>query len=323
MKPGEKEKRILAQIQIQADRPLSDIASATGYREHTIRNCLKQLREAGIIRKCFCINPYRLGYFFQIFYFSILPDSRKHRPALIDFLVGSPHTSYVVEVGGEYQFKVAICAKDLTDIAAFIQRLSEEFGNILHQKCFSTSLSVNDFPMKFLDPAAELSGSLAIGITEQKTECDDIDHRILQLLSRIGAMTFSELARKLEIPISTLEYRMRRLKQEQVIVGARYIIDLPALGMESFVHLVYVKGMSSEFRDQLFSYCREHRLVYYFMELIGSWEYEIGSAAANSQEVIAFGQELHDRFGPDLVKVLSLPLLRHHKVSNYPLKEFL
>jgi Lrp/AsnC family transcriptional regulator, leucine-responsive regulatory protein len=60
---------------------------------------------------------------------------------------------------------------------------------------------------------------------------EEIDRRILHLLSRNGRMSFTELARQAGLSVSAVHQRVRRLETEGVITGYVALCDAEVIGL--------------------------------------------------------------------------------------------
>jgi Lrp/AsnC family leucine-responsive transcriptional regulator len=60
---------------------------------------------------------------------------------------------------------------------------------------------------------------------------EEIDRRILHLLSRNGRMSFTELARQAGLSVSAVHQRVRRLETEGVITGYVALCDAGVIGL--------------------------------------------------------------------------------------------
>lgn len=60
---------------------------------------------------------------------------------------------------------------------------------------------------------------------------EDIDRRIVELLSADGRMSLADIARETELSTSALHQRVRRLEQRGVIAGYRAIVDYREVGL--------------------------------------------------------------------------------------------
>jgi Lrp/AsnC family transcriptional regulator, leucine-responsive regulatory protein len=60
---------------------------------------------------------------------------------------------------------------------------------------------------------------------------EDIDRKIVSLLSRNGRMSFTELARQAGLSVSAVHQRVRRLEQDRVITGYVALCDPGVIGL--------------------------------------------------------------------------------------------
>lgn len=60
---------------------------------------------------------------------------------------------------------------------------------------------------------------------------EDIDRRIVELLTADGRMSFADIARETELSTSALHQRVKRLEQRGVITGYRALVDYRAVGL--------------------------------------------------------------------------------------------
>ena len=81
---------------------------------------------------------------------------------------------------------------------------------------------------------------------------DDLDLAILAALEENARVPVSELARRLETPVSTIRDRIRGLEEEQVILGYTARIDAAKLGLG-------IKAILQVARDERFSLDDFHR----------------------------------------------------------------
>jgi len=60
---------------------------------------------------------------------------------------------------------------------------------------------------------------------------EEIDRRIVSLLSRNGRMSFTELARQAGLSVSAVHQRVRRLESDRVIIGYVALCDPDVIGL--------------------------------------------------------------------------------------------
>lgn len=315
---NEKQRRIVSSVQLQAQAPVSAIARETGYREHTVRYCLEDLKSRGILDGFAFINPYPLGYTQYRIYFSRTPETKVSKQKLLEALVSSPRTAWVAEFGGDFQYGVSLYAKRITEVDTFFSDLSAKCGGKFYEKSFALPVSWTSYRCKYLSSHKSAVECLSGGGNAAEASIDELDHRILRAISGPAVASRVKIARELGIPVTTLDYRIKRLEKRGVIVGYAYRVNARACGLQMFALMVYTRNPSPEFTTQISRFAAEHPHVTNFTHCMGSWDYELRIEVPEAREASGISQELHDRFGDNVSNVKILTSFETLKASTYP-----
>ncbi|MEY4669761.1 MAG: hypothetical protein RL518_2460 [Pseudomonadota bacterium] len=316
---GPKERRLASMVLHKADASVSDIAKLTGYSQSVVRHSLDKFREQKILKRQTYIDVYRLGLSYSTLYFSLVPTSKRETNRLIHHLKASPRVSYFVALGGDFDFCVDICVRENLELFDFMQELSGEFGALFNTKTLQPLLSLTDYPVALGEDGRKCQKNLSFGIShEKRVPVDQMDHELLSLLSNYPELESRELGKQLGISSSTLYYRVQRLEKAGVIRGYRYLVDTSAFGLQSFVHCVYLRGVSQKLRNLLIEFCQQTPCITYHLECAGSWDFEFGSSVHTALEVMAVVNDIQHRFSSAIAKINTIPLFLYHKGSKYP-----
>ena len=82
MKLTDKERKVLACVELQADMPIDQVRKQSGLRDHTIRYALKRLEERGIIQKIPVVNLSVMGFTMHNIFFSLSAESSRQKNSL-------------------------------------------------------------------------------------------------------------------------------------------------------------------------------------------------------------------------------------------------
>ncbi|MBO9473433.1 Lrp/AsnC ligand binding domain-containing protein [Shimia sp. R10_1] len=82
---------------------------------------------------------------------------------------------------------------------------------------------------------------------DDHVDLDRFDRAILELLSRDGRISITDLAREIGLSKSPTQARLRRLEREGVITGYRALLDPIRLGLD---HVAFVEVKLSETRER-------------------------------------------------------------------------
>lgn len=312
------ELKILAACSLDAEIPVCEIARVSGLTESAVRYSLGALEESGRLKRVTYIDVYPLG----LFYFHIVFRPLAHltnKPEVIAFLSDSPRVSYLSQTSGEFQFHMDIIAGDPFDLTEFLDNLAQRFGGIFADKRISVIESLIDYPFKFLGSHQKTTKTLGFGNRERIVEINELDHSILRHLSGNCLATTSQLARILGAKLTTVQYRLERLRTHGVIVGSRFLVDTTRLGFQLFYLHVETHGVSNALKEELYAFSAQEDAIYAILRTIGHYDFLMEAAVRSPSDIEALTSRLSDRFGGHLIKVTAQPVMQFHKISFYPL----
>lgn len=315
-----KDAAILAAAQLKADAPVPVLAKATGYREHTVRRCLEQLKEREIISMYPFVNIYPLGLEEYAVFFS-MPAAKRERHAVLQSLNKSDRVSWVLQVGGDFQYGAAICCRSATEVSAFFDTLCSKFGDVFYEKSVAARICWVLFTRKYLSTKPAKTRPLYCGDIGRQVSLDETDHCILAGLSSHRYSSFRELGQQLNLPSTTVHYRIKRLKEQKVLSGFAYGVDAAKIGMQPYRLLISMRQVSLKTKEKMFAFCEQQRNVVALIHCIGSWDYEVKVEVALPAELTGLIDELHDHFGTSLHSIKVLSVLETQKLEFYPVKQ--
>ena len=316
-----REKNLLVVIELQAGKPLREIQRQTGLAPYTLRYLLKKLSTAGLLGpKRPIIDMNLLGYTHYNFFFSLTSESHRIRQSFLKFLSRSSHVSWMFELGGDFQYGVTISVKHVNVMNCFLQEISRKFGNIFFDKLYSQQISYQYFGRRYLTSQKLVSAPIKLELKESAELLDRQDARILEAMANLNYTTLTRLAQELGLPLTTLERRKQRLEERGIIAGYFHWIEAQTLGVHPYVILIYMKGISPDFKQRLEEFARKEPHVLYFIECMGNWDFELGIEVQELKTVTNITQKLYDHFPGDMRTLKVIPILNYFKVKNYPLE---
>ncbi len=316
---NDNERKVVSFVQHRANASVKDLAKLTGCSDRVVRYSLANLIDRKVLTRQVYLDVYRLGLSYSTLFISLVPEHKKQAARLVQFLKASPRVSYFVALGGDFDFCVDVCVRETIELLDFMQELSGEFGALINKKSHTVMASLTDYPLDLQGGGRKGQKPLTCGLGSRKRfVIDQTDHGLLSHLSNSPELSLAELARKMGISKSTIEYRLQRLEKAGVVCGYRYLTNGEQLGLQSFIHCVYLRGVSGHLRSQLIQFCEKSPNIKYHLECAGDWDFEFGTSVYTAHEVISVVNELQDQFGNVISKVKTIPLFLHHKVSKYP-----
>ena len=317
MKLTDRQKLLLAAVENDAEIPLARLSRTCKMQERTVRDSIQRLIQADVIYPMHLIDVSRLGLLYFDVFFSIALRRDSLRQELLSFLTESDRVALLLELGGDYDYGMAICARQVHEVLEFLETLGSRFGDVFAEKAVVTRSSYTGFGRKYLTNRA-VRPVIRLGAASDCVRIDEIDHAILRLLSRERTRSHAALARRLGLSVTTFRYRLEQLRAKQVLKGPIYAVTPWRYGYQSFRVLLSTKGLSPAFHEKLYEVCARHMQVVSMVTTLGSWDYELTIELEDATAMPVVVQELKYALGPWLAHTRTLPVFKYLKGSSYP-----
>jgi DNA-binding Lrp family transcriptional regulator len=276
MKLTDRDREIFHVIQHQPESAIADLCKLLPFREHTIRRSISLLKQKGWMRRDFIFDAGRLGL--HIYNLAVtLSCSSAQRNLFVKTVCANPFVCWFAEMGATYDYGFTLLARSDAELFAFMEKIAETAGDIIDHKAIVVEVGEGFFGSKFLAPWSTYKVPPIIYDTctyEEPASLDVLDRKILDELPKSNYDNLTTLARQLGIAVTTLQYRLDKLRANAVIAGQVYSLNLPAVGAEElFVH-ISMKSVTSNLRREVFDYCIEHPNIHTCVQTVGPWDFK-------------------------------------------------
>lgn len=124
----------------------------------------------------------------------------------------------------------------------------------------------------------------------------DVDKKILSFIELQADMSVPDIAKSLNLRNHTVYYVINKLEREKIIKKVPFI-NMARLGYSDYYLFFSLSSHDSLQREKLVKYFKENRLVTWFVELGGEFQYIAALYVKNTVEFSIFLSELSERFG--------------------------
>jgi DNA-binding Lrp family transcriptional regulator len=312
--------RVLRCIQLQARISAREVGRACGMKESAVFYALRRFRSHGLLISRPLVNYSLLGFTEYDLYMRCTGPVVQARAQLISWAEKMRNVAVLAEVGGEYQFELVFVARSVAEVMAMMESLSCEVRGVSFEKSIALRTSSWFFGTKCIYPARKPMPVLGYDCSSQIEETTPLDHRMLGTLSGLEEFNVSRLARDLGQPVTTIEYRLRRLEERKVIAG--YFYDFgplnDAIGYLGFHLVVRRKGGANGFAGHFFDFCRKHPHIDVLQGGIGNWDYKLLARVPSYAAVLSVVDDIYEHFEAHIEDVRVLPMLKVHRVAVFP-----
>lgn len=322
MRFSEKDKKILAHAEMAANLSISELGVRSGFKDHSVRYSLDRWKDLGLITHRSYVNLFKLGYGYYEIYFSLSAEGQKFEEEIVQSLIKAEQITWLAQIGGDYQYGLTFCAKSIYEASDYLDSFAKPYGKIFYERSFATRLSFSFFGNKYLAKNRSKNIEFTLSPSKEHIKIDNIDHCILKELTLNGDISKKKLAQELNLPLSTLELRRKKLEENGVLAGDYYYLKPAALTGLAFVILVSTRGISSELRDEFKECCRQHNNITTLINTLGVWDFEMAVEVENALEMHSLTGEIKNIFGPELYWIKVMPLFSFLKAALYPFKNF-
>ncbi len=140
------------------------------------------------------------------------------------------------------------------------------------------------------------------GEKEENFILDKKDKKILQILDFHGRCSYTQLAKKVGMSKQGVDYKVRLLQKRGVIQGFYPVINVPKLGYLYCRMLLTFQNVTLEKKEQILKKLKEHKKVFWLLEMHGPYDILIVMWAKTVSEYMAFADEIQNMFGAYIKK---------------------
>ncbi len=124
------------------------------------------------------------------------------------------------------------------------------------------------------------------------------DRRILSELDMNARMPMTELARKVGLSRQVVEYRLKRMRKNNVIFGALTIFDSVVIGYTWYRVIFRLLNATKEKKNEFIDYLRNHRSLFWLGEIGGNWDLIMNFTCKDNVHFNKIFEEITEKFGP-------------------------
>jgi Lrp/AsnC family leucine-responsive transcriptional regulator len=316
----QKDREILFHLSLNGRANLAQLSKKTKLSKEVIHYRLKNLEKSGVIEGYYAVvNTYKIGKVFFRVYMKTINMTTRIEKEFIEFLKNNPKVTWVVEVDGDFDFLYVVWANDIIEFEKVYKEISDKFGKYIQEKFFSVMTNVYYFKYKYLVEREDGTFKLTGGELEYP-KLDDLDFKLLSLLSNEGRLPLVEIAVRLNTNSKLIKTRMKRLEKLGIITCYNVKINHKLLGYSQRKVMLNLNDISSETIKKLISFITYHKSPIYITIAIGQYDIEFEMMESSHQDFHNLLKDLKNNF-PGLIKNYYTVIFYHEpKVGQFYFK---
>lgn len=308
-----KDFQILSLLDWNARLPITQLAKKIGINKDVARYRIKNLEDKGIISGYYSlIDMAKLGYLTFRGYISLINSDEKTEQDLLKYLDKKFNAGTIFLRDGEFQIGFLSWEKSIYEFQVKLNNLKKEFGVFFEKIEFTiftefSHYSLNDFNKQHAKEVTLKEGEV-VNLKE-----DDL--AILGELSENAKISSLELSKKLDIPQTTIIYKIKELEKKQIIRAYRAEINYLNLGYENYFLEIYTNDGQDIRKIKNYSKT-DKNVVYSVLGIFGS-DIELECEFKNKKELVLFMNKLKKEF-KSIKKIKYCSTLKYYKLKYFP-----
>jgi len=151
---------------------------------------------------------------------------------------------------------------------------------------------------------------------------DKIDYKILWNLDYNARIYLSDLSKNTNLSKQNLNYRIKKLIHENILLGFRSMIDIHRLGYLTYRIYFRFKNVDSQKEDEIINYFKTNDHVLWFVSTSGSWDLEAVFTARNEIHLNNIFKKVKEDLGSYFSKYnVSSSIFNYHFKRDYLLNK--
>lgn len=163
-------------------------------------------------------------------------------------------------------------------------------------------------------------GRIAEVARQPETKLDLKDRKILSMLSENSRAPLNAIAKKARLSRDAVDYRIKRLVKDGIIILFFPIINLEKLGYETFHIFFLVDEMDRKKQDEFLAFLQDNPNVKNIIEYSDRWDYEVVIVARNLREFDDITSQITSRFPQLIFEKEKMQVIKGYNSIHLPLK---
>jgi len=300
------DKHILFELDKNSRTPTTTLAKKLERSRETIVYRINNLIKKGVIKKFVTmINPAKLGYtIFRVY--AQIENKKEERERMINNLKKSQNIWWIAECSGVWDIIFLFFTKNASTFYDLKNKMLVEYRNLVIKDIVGVHVDTYQFAKKYLIDN-EYSCDL-IGGPPVYNEIDEVDKKILNILSNNARIPLTELAKNVNSAEQTVRNKMKNMEEKGIIVKYCCFLDLSKIGLAFFKANIYFSILNTKRELAFIEYLKIHPQARYYIRSVAPWGAEVEFVAENLNDFRGIMDKIKDDFS-DIIKHYEFVLI--------------
>jgi DNA-binding Lrp family transcriptional regulator len=294
-----KDRKILSQLDINARQTNVEIGRKVRLSKEVVNYRIQRLEKEGFIKGYqTIIDTSKLGYSTLRIHLKFQDIKLEKEKEILDILKKKKKIIYILKTDGPWDISFGFLARDIFEFNDFYKEFKSIFKEYYDKEDFAIYSGVYLFNRGYLLGGKNKSVIIKI-VNPDAKELDKKDMEIIKIISSNARISIIDISNKIDIPASTIAFRIRQLEKQGVILGYTLLFDFKKIDYSYFklkLNLRDVKNL-----NKIIEFCSREPNMIYAVETLGGEDLELFLEVRNNLQMIEIVDRLRQNF-PEIRK---------------------
>lgn len=310
--------KILAELDKNSRQGAASIARTVGVSKQVAGYHVRKLLEGPIKKALAVYDLSALGLIVHKVYLRLARATEEDERAILRFLLRHPSVSWLARTEGIYDIGIAIHTRTALELNGILHDFEREFGSLVSERIVNRVIGGEFLQRTYLGAHDARRSPCRFYTGNSRQEIDQIDKKILSMLSKDARLSSVSLSPSLPIGADAVRKRIRALEGAGVITSYTIVLDDKELGQLHYKVLMRMGGLSGENDRKFAEFCLQHQYITFYNKSIGAWDMEIDMEVPSSADFRAVMRDLKREFADTLKEYFSLIVYDVEKFDFLP-----
>ena len=318
-----KDRKILYELDLNCRQSNTQIGKKVGLSKQVVDYRIKRMQDEGIIKYFWtAINTFKLGYNVFRIYINFQYVSTELKKEIIQHFVNYKNVWAVLSLKAEIDFDVVVWVKDVYDFYQFWNETLDKYEDYFSKYTISIYVEAFDYKKTYL-----LNNQKEEDRLFYKTTCggkavsiDKTDYKLINEIAVNARIPLIELAEKLKCSSQAVNYRIKNLQKNGVIMAFRVNIDLSKFNLQHYKLEIYLRNHKQ--RNAICNYVKEKHYCDTLNVAVGWCDLEFEIIVENVDKLGQIMEEINSKFPQSIKKQTFWIFEKIHKERWLPELQF-
>lgn len=307
-----KDKKIIYELDRNSRQSNREIAKKLRLSQDVVNYRIRKLIQQGYIKKFItAIDFNKLGYIGFRAYLKLENTSPNIDKEIFEYLGKDTNITYLAEIEGTYNIAFALFTEHPKQFYDNYYKFKEKYKEYISKDKITIYNKIHQYGRKYLNEG----NSKCENNKEIKSEPDKTELKLLKELATNSRISLTELSEKTGKPISTIAYKIKKLKEAKIIQYFGIVFDFEKIG-RSYIR-VDIVVRKTQTLNSIKEYAKQHPDIIYYMETIGGADIELIFESESTEDCYEIMKDMRSKING--IKDWELVLTRkQHKYQYFP-----